>query len=454
MTAAVRCAHLATLDLELECEEGCPPPVAHGRWTVGATSQQVAQAVLDDLTNGLSVGGALLRLADRHPDPGPVFAADGDQFAALASGDADLHQCNPAGGVWAVTTDPTACETHDWSPLAEPAVVVFDECGKTVVPLANRGPLLLLEPDELVAGMRNDVLRGLTSEPKWLPPKYFYDDRGSELFEEITRLPEYYPTNAERSLLHAHSAEIAAAADAACLLELGSGSSEKTRWLIDAMAERGLDAYVPVDVSAAALRFAAENLRGRTVAMLPVVADFERHLHDLPHPGTRLIAFLGGTIGNLAPPERAHFLGDLASAMSAGESFLVGVDLVKDPARLVRAYDDSAGVTAEFNRNVLAVLNRELEADFDPAAFQHVAVWDPDNEWIEMRLRATRAQHVRVPGVGLEVDFASGEEMRTEISAKFRRDRIESELAAVGLEPIGWWTDGDYALVMGRKIND
>ena len=456
MTAEVRCAHLATLDLDLECDEGCPPAVAHGRWTVGATSEQVAKIVLEDLSSGLSVGGALLRLADRHPEPGPVFAADGDQFAALATDGGAVHQCNPRGGVWAATTDPVApsYESQEWSPLAEPSVVVFDECGQTVVPLPERGPVVLLEPDELVAGMRRDVILGLSSEPKWLPPKYFYDDRGSELFDEITRLPEYYPTNAERSLLHAHSAEIATAASADCLLELGSGSSEKTRWLIDAMAERGLATYVPVDVSTGALRSAAENLRGRTVAMQPVVADFERHLHELPHPGRRLIAFLGGTIGNLAPPQRARFLADLAATMSPSESFLVGVDLVKDPGRLVRAYDDSAGVTAEFNRNVLAVLNRELDADFDLSTFEHVALWDADNEWIEMRLRSTRTQQVKIPGVDLVIDFAAGEEMRTEISAKFRRERIEGELAAVGLKPIGWWTDGDYALVMGRKIDD
>ena len=453
MPAAVRCAHLATLDLDLDCEIGCPPAASHGRWTVGAASDDVAKAVLDDLTNGMSVGGALLRLADRQPEAAPVFAADGEQFAALAEG-GDVHECNPAGGVWAATTDPEAPDSEqEWSLLTEPAVIVYDECGQTVVPLAERRPLMLLDTDDRLSGMRHDVVRGLTDDPKWLPPKYFYDDRGSELFEEITRLPEYYPTNAERSLLHTYSPEIAAAADAECLLELGSGSSEKTRWLIDAMAERGLSSYVPVDVSSGALRSATENLSGRNVVMQPVVADFERHLGELPRPGKRLIAFLGGTIGNLAPAQRATFLGDLAATMSPGETFLVGTDLVKDPERLVRAYDDAAGVTAEFNRNVLAVLNRELGADFDLSAFEHVACWDPVEEWIEMRLRATRGQHVRIPAVDLKVHFESGEEMRTEISAKFRRERIEGELAAAGLEPIGWWTDGDYALVMGRRTD-
>jgi len=454
MSAVVRCAHLATLDLDLDCLIGCPPAVSLGRWTVGASSDDVAKAVLEDLTSGISVGGALLRLADRRPETGPVFAADGTQFAALTDG-GDVHECHPIGGVWAATTDPatTPSTEQEWSMLTEPSVIVYDECGQTVVPLPERRPLVLLAPDELVAGMRHDVLRGLTSEPKWLPPKYFYDDRGSELFDEITRLPEYYPTNAERSLLHAYAGEIAEAAEADCLLELGSGSSEKTRWLIDAMTDRGMSTYVPVDVSSGALRSAAENLRGHDVAMQPVVADFERHLAELPRPGTRLIAFLGGTIGNLAPPERATFLADLSATMSAGETFLVGVDLVKDPGRLVRAYDDAAGVTAEFNRNVLAVLNRELGADFDPTAFEHVALWDPVNEWIEMRLRSTKAQRVEVPGVELVVDFDAGEEMRTEISAKFRRERIEGELAAADLDPIGWWTDGDYALVMGRKAD-
>lgn len=452
MPAVVRCAHLATLDLDIDCEIGCPPAIGHGRWTVGAATEEVALAVLHDLTSGVSVGGALLRLADRRPETGPVFAADGEQFAALADG-GDVHQCNPRGGVWAATTDPEVAPNADqqWAPLTEPSVVVYDECGQTVVPLQMRRPLMLLAPDELLAGMRRDVVRGLSDDPKWLPPKYFYDDRGSELFEEITRLPEYYPTNAERSLLHRYSGEIAAAAADECLLELGSGSSEKTRWLIDAMAERGMSTYVPVDVSSGALRSATENLRGRDVVMQPVVADFERHLADLPRPGKRLIAFLGGTIGNLAPAQRATFLSELAEAMSPGETFLVGVDLVKDPERLVRAYDDAAGVTADFNRNVLAVLNRDLGADFDLNAFEHVALWDPVNEWIEMRLRAKRAQHVRIPAVDLEIDFRIDEEMRTEISAKFRRDRIAKELERAGLEPIGWWTDGDYALAMGRK---
>lgn len=454
MAAVVRCAHLATLDLDLECEIGCPPAHSQGRWTVGASSEQIAKTVLEDLTRGISVGGALLRLADRHPVAAPVLAADGDQFAALAVG-GDVHQCNPRGGVWGATTDLRALpETdEDWSPLTESSVVVFDECGQTVVPLPEHGPLQLLDADDRISGMRRDVIRGLTDEPKWLPPKYFYDDRGSELFDQITRLPEYYPTNAERALLHRYAPEIARAAKAECLLELGSGSSEKTRWLIDAMVEQGLETYVPVDVSAGALRSAAENLRGRTVAMLPVVADFERHLEELPRPGRRLIAFLGGTIGNFAPAQRASFLGALAATMSPGECFLVGVDLVKDPGRLVRAYDDAAGVTAAFNRNVLAVLNQELGADFDLTAFEHVALWDDVNEWIEMRLRASSTQQVRIPGVDLKVDFAAGEELRTEISAKFRRERIEGELAAVGLQPIGWWTDGDYALTMGVRTD-
>lgn len=463
MTAAVRCAHLAILDLDLDCEVGCPPPARHGRWSVGATSEHVAQAVLADLARGISVGGALLRLADRQPDAGPVFAADGDQFAVLANGGL-VHQCNPRGGAWAAITDPEVAPSaeHAWSPLDAPAVVVFDECGQTVVPLPasliDYDTLILLDPDDLRSNMQRDVLRGLTSKPKWLLPKYFYDDRGSDLFDEITRVPEYYPTNAERTLLHTYAPEIAAAAQADCLLELGSGSSEKTRWLIEAMSDHGLTAYVPVDVSAGALRSAADNLqgrlRGRPIAMQPVVADFERHLEQLPHDGRRLIAFLGGTIGNFAPAQRAEFLQGLASTMSAGESFLVGVDLVKDPERLMRAYDDAAGITAEFNRNVLAVLNRELSADFDLTAFGHVAVWDATNEWIEMRLRASTAQRVQIPAVGLEIAFAAGEEMRTEISAKFRRERVEAELKAVGMDPIGWWTDGDYALAMGKKTDD
>ncbi|MGY1594023.1 L-histidine N(alpha)-methyltransferase [Geodermatophilus sp. SYSU D00708] len=308
-----------------------------------------------------------------------------------------------------------------------------------------------LAPDEAAAALRADALAGLTATPKSLPPRWFYDARGSELFDEITRLPEYYPTRAERAILTASAGEIAAASGADVLVELGSGTSEKTRLLLTALREAGtLRRFVPCDVDPSVLRAAGAAIEAEYpgVEVAAVVGDFTRHLSELPRSGRRLVAFLGSTIGNLEPGPRAQFLAELAGTLAPGDSFLLGTDLVKDPDRLVRAYDDAAGVTAEFNRNVLRVLDRELGADFDPAAFEHVAVWDAGNEWIEMRLRSRVDQVVRVAALDLDVRFAAGEEMRTEVSAKFRRDGVTRELAAAGLAVTHWWTDpdGDFAL--------
>jgi L-histidine N-alpha-methyltransferase len=296
-----------------------------------------------------------------------------------------------------------------------------------------------------------DVRAGLTATPKTLPPKWLYDDAGSDLFEQITRLEEYYPTRREREILVAHAADIAAATGASTLVELGSGSSEKTRLLLDALDGAGtLERYVPVDVSDSTLIAAAEALiedyPGLDVHA--VVADFEAHLELLPADPSRLVVFLGGTIGNFEPAPRARFLQAVAETLRPGDAFLLGTDLVKDAGRLVRAYDDAAGVTAAFDRNVLYVVNRELGGDFDPEAFEHLAVWDADEEWIEMRLRSLREQTVHVKALDLEVAFAEGEQMRTEVSAKFTRERVERELAAAGLRPAAWWTDraGDFAL--------
>jgi L-histidine N-alpha-methyltransferase len=304
-----------------------------------------------------------------------------------------------------------------------------------------------LSDDHAAKALRADAATGLTSAPKWLPPRWFYDARGSELFEEITRLPEYYPTRAEREVLTENAAEIAAISGAAALVELGSGSSEKTRLLLDALVATGsLRTYIPVDVSESALTAAGDAVRSeyQGLAVHAVVADFCEHLDLLPGAGgRRLVAFLGGTIGNLIPAERAIFLADLASVLEPGDWLLLGTDLVKSPDALVPAYDDAAGVTAEFNRNVLAVLNAELGADFDLRAFEHVARWDDANEWIEMRLRSVRKQAVVVAALGLTVDFAAGEEIRTEVSAKFRRDGIAAELAAARFEMERWWTDPD-----------
>ncbi|WP_018655425.1 L-histidine N(alpha)-methyltransferase [Actinomadura flavalba] len=306
-----------------------------------------------------------------------------------------------------------------------------------------------LTDDDLAAALRRDVRAGLTATPKTLPPKYFYDERGSRLFERITELDEYYPTRAERSILRERSAEIAEATGAETLLELGAGSGEKTRLLLDGLAAT-LRTYVPVDVSG---DFLAETV-AKIAADLPaldvhgVVADYERHLPLLPAGPRRLIAFLGGTVGNFHPADRAEFLAALRATMRPGDALLLGADLVKDPSRLVRAYDDAQGVTADFNRNVLRVLNKDLGADFDVAAFEHRSVWDADNEWIEMRLRATRAQRVRVAALDLDVAFAAGEEMRTEISAKFRPAGLEADLNRAGLALTEFWTDppGDFSL--------
>ncbi len=306
-----------------------------------------------------------------------------------------------------------------------------------------------LLPSSMRVALEADVRAGLTASPKSLPPKWFYDARGSELFSRITTLAEYYPTRAEHAILRAHAGQIAELTGADTLIELGSGTSEKTRVLLDALQEGGtVERYVPFDVDESVLREAGGAVAAEypEVGVHAVLGDFEHHLPLLPTGGRRLIAFLGGTIGNLMPAQRAAFLHTLASTMAPGDALLLGTDLVKDPARLVAAYDDAAGVTAEFNRNVLHVLVRELGADLDPEAFAHMALWDPEHEWIEMRLRSRTDQVVRV--LDLSVPFAEGEELRTEVSAKFRRSRVAEEVSAAGLELSQWWTDtdGNYAL--------
>ena len=310
---------------------------------------------------------------------------------------------------------------------------------------------------DLAAALAHDVRVGLTSTPKELPPKWFYDDRGSALFDEITRLPEYYPTRAERAILEARASEIATLTGADTLVELGSGTSEKTRLLLSALADAGtLSRFVPFDVSEQTLRDASAAVaKEYGIDVHAVVGDFERHLDRIPTGGRRIVAFLGGTIGNLTPAKRADFLAQVAASLGPDDALLLGTDLVKDIARLEAAYDDAAGVTAEFNRNVLSVVDRELDANFVPDAFDHVARFDPTHEWIEMRLRATDAMEVRIAALDLDVAFAAGEEMRTEISAKFRRDRVERELAAAGLTLAEWWTDpaGDFALSLARPAS-
>ncbi|HEV7931288.1 MAG TPA: L-histidine N(alpha)-methyltransferase [Actinomadura sp.] len=308
-----------------------------------------------------------------------------------------------------------------------------------------------LTADDLEKALRQDVTEGLTGDPKSLPSKWFYDERGSELFEDITRLEEYYPTRRERAILARHAPEIVDATGADTLLELGAGSGEKTRLLLDALGGT-LREYIPVDVSGDFVVAAAEQIARDYpgLSVRPVVADYEQHLHLLPTSGKRLIAFLGGTIGNMAPDQRADFLAGVRSTMADGDTLLLGADLVKKESRLVSAYDDAQGVTAAFNRNVLHVINRELGADFVPEAYDHVAVWDTANEWVEMRLRSATDQLVRIEALGLTVRVAAGEEIRTEISSKFRDERLRDELDAAGLSLRHRWTDpdGDFALVL------
>lgn len=310
---------------------------------------------------------------------------------------------------------------------------------------------------DAAAAMAEDVRAGLTASPKELSPKYFYDERGSQLFERITELPEYYPTRRERQILNERAAEILAAAGSpGTLVELGSGSASKTRVLLSAMRAAGrLHTYVPVDISEEITQETARELveeyPGITVRGL--VCDFEIDLERIPNGGeARLMAFLGGTIGNLYPGERREFLTRIAALFGPDDHLLLGTDLVKETARLEAAYDDAAGVTAEFNKNVLAVLNRELGADFDLDGFEHVARYDAREERMDIRLRSLAEQSVQLGDLGLTVEFAAGEEMRTEISTKFTRERLECVYAEAGLELRGWFTDpaGDYALSLAR----
>ncbi len=312
-----------------------------------------------------------------------------------------------------------------------------------------------LTDDDAEAALAADARAGLTARPKSLPPKWFYDTRGSELFEEITRLPEYYPTRTERALLERAVDEIAALARADTLVELGSGSSEKTRLLLDGLRRAGgLTTYVPQDVSASALRAAMDALAPDYpgLALHGVVGDFTRHLDRLPggQDGRRIIAFLGGTIGNLPPRDRAAFLTTLRGVLRPGERLLLGTSMVVDVPTMVAAYDDAQGVTAAFNRNVLRVLNREMSADFAVDAFDHHALWDARHEWIEMRLRARRPMTVRVAALDLTVPFAEGEELTTETSAKFRPGGVRGWLEATGYEITRTWTDerGRHALTL------
>ena len=305
--------------------------------------------------------------------------------------------------------------------------------------------------------LKHDARRGLAAIPRSIPPKWLYDSVGSALFEQITVLPEYYPTQSEAEILARHAEEICSTAGCDTLVELGSGSSTKTRLLIDAMASTcGLDCYVAVDISEAAIRGAGEGLVREfpNLSVRGLVADFEHQLHLLPREGRRLVAFLGTTIGNLEPPQRHAFLDSVRATLVAGDRFLLGADLIKPTSVLLPAYDDAAGVTAAFNKNILNVLNRGVGASFDPECFDHVALWNENWHWVEMRLRSRCDQTVRVEDLDVTVRLRAGEDIRTEVSTKFSRQGLEEELARVGLAPDGWWTDpgGMCSVSMWRPV--
>jgi L-histidine Nalpha-methyltransferase len=302
-----------------------------------------------------------------------------------------------------------------------------------------------LSEEIAAATLRQEVREGLSAQPKWLSPKWLYDERGSSLFERITALPEYYLTRAEREILRARSDGIASSAGCDTLIELGSGSSDKTRMILTALTlRRPAIRYVALDISESALREAATAL-GREYPQLSIDAiraDYETQLEVLPSGGSRLVAFLGGTIGNFKPVQRMAFLARLRALLDKNDRFLLTADMVKSPEILLPAYRDAAGLTAAFNRNVLSALNRILGGNFRPEDFEHRAIWNSEDEWIEMRLRANRALTANVAALDMSVTFDKGEEVRTEISSKFRRDKLEAECQAAGFALDNWWTDG------------
>ena len=304
-------------------------------------------------------------------------------------------------------------------------------------------------PQRLLA----DLKAGLAQQQKSIPPKWFYDDLGSKLFEDITRLPEYYPTEAERGILIANAPAMVAATGSNTLVELGAGISDKTTALIDAMTEANgqLPWYVPFDISADAIVTGAERLEARYpgINIHGITGDFDHHLGHIGGEGRRMIALLGGTIGNYPPEPRNELLQTIATTMKPEDSFLLGTDLVKDPARLVAAYDDSAGVTAEFNRNVINVIASTLDLDVSVEQFAHRAIWNPVEEWIEVYLDAL--EEVRFDLDGDEILIENGEAILTEISAKFTMPRLEQDLTDAGLTLLDSWTDGDFMVSLSTR---
>jgi L-histidine Nalpha-methyltransferase len=312
---------------------------------------------------------------------------------------------------------------------------------------------VLVDEAEGRAELNDATFWSIRRTPKELPAVWLYDERGSRLFEEITRLPEYYPTGSEREILTEQSAEIADLSGARTLIELGAGTSEKTLLLLDALEAAGtLERFVPLDVSEQVLRASAEAIAARypSIGVHAIVGDFERHLSAIPAGERRLIAFLGSTVGNLYPAGRARLFRSIVSALAPGDGFLLGVDLVKDPALIEAAYNDSQGVTERFVRNGLTVVNRALRGDFEQSRFTFESRWDANHEWMDIGFRSRESQTVRLEELETQLAFAEGERLRFEVSTKFRRDGIEAELDTAGLRPSGWWTDhaDGFALVL------
>ena len=300
----------------------------------------------------------------------------------------------------------------------------------------------------------DDVRSGLTSAPKHLQPRWFYDDRGCELFDEITQLPEYYQTRTEMGILQHNARDIMELVRPASIVELGAGSCTKSRVLIRAAKGMGsLWTFVPFDISEATLRRSATELSEEfdDLTVYCVTGEFDHHLSQIPRFGHQLIVFLGSTIGNFEPAEARRFLDEVRRLMRPGDHFLLGADLVKDHAELIASYDDSRGITAEFNRNVLTRINRELDADFDIDSFTHVARWNEAEHRIEMHLRSLRGQRVAVRGADLSVRFGADELLRTEVCTKYTREMLDAMLAESGIEPVSWYTDvaGRFGLLLG-----
>ncbi|WP_246507035.1 L-histidine N(alpha)-methyltransferase [Actinocrinis puniceicyclus] len=442
----------ALLELESSCDSALLWAAVRARLRAGEPPQDALVSVVR-------------QVADARPDARlNLLLTDGRTLAATRHGDTLWYREAPGSLVLASEPDD---ENGQWREVPEDSLVCGGVSGLSIGrlgagPVARQGPDIAaepagphapgrrftlehrLKPDYFVTGLRDDVLEGMAEPPRSLPPKWFYDARGSELFEEITRLPEYYLTRAEHEILDRRATRIAQNTAAGTLVEFGAGSSRKTRTLLDALTEAGtLELYAPLDVSRSALEEAGQALCRDYPALhvAATVTDFESEL-VLPHgEGPRLVAFLGSTIGNFTPARRRDFFAALRAVMAEKDTFLLGADLVKDPDVLRRAYNDGRGVTAAFNKNVLHVLNRELDADFDVDAFEHDAVWNAQQERIEMWLRSRRAQTVRLQSLDLTLEFGDGEEMLTEISTKFRRESLIAELNLAGFEVREWWTD-------------